>query len=65
MRYLFRTAGAVVLKVIYGYTMETTRPDPLVQMADSTVILIVRAFQPAARLVDMIPARESFIVIVR
>ena len=55
---LYRHGGGIILRVVYGYSIDTDKADPLVKMADTTVILIVRAFQPAGWLVDLIPMRE-------
>ncbi|TFA97527.1 O-methylsterigmatocystin oxidoreductase [Trichoderma ghanense] len=49
-------AGAVILKIIYGYTISPRGPDPLVVLIDRMMANFSRACVPFARLVDFIPA---------
>ncbi|KAI3326720.1 cytochrome P450 oxidoreductase OrdA-like protein [Xylariaceae sp. AK1471] len=49
-------AGAMILKMIYGYTIEPHRPDPLVQLADTALEQFSQSMVPGAWLVDIIPA---------
>ncbi|CAJ2510785.1 Uu.00g064100.m01.CDS01 [Anthostomella pinea] len=49
-------AGAIILKIAYGYTVETHREDPLVDTADRAIRQFSEAVVPGAWLVDSIPA---------
>ncbi|PTB63697.1 cytochrome P450 [Trichoderma citrinoviride] len=49
-------AGAVILKIVYGYTINPRGPDPLVILIDRMMANFSRACVPFARLVDFIPA---------
>ncbi|KAJ5915533.1 hypothetical protein N7466_011466 [Penicillium verhagenii] len=49
-------AGAIILKIAYGYTIEPHKLDPLVQMAGLALEHFAIAGTPGAWLVDMIPA---------
>ncbi|KAJ6007266.1 hypothetical protein N7540_011242 [Penicillium herquei] len=49
-------AGAVILKIAYGYTIEPHKLDPLVRMAGLALEHFAIAGTPGAWLVDMIPA---------
>jgi hypothetical protein len=53
-------AGAVILKMIYGYTIEPHKPDPLVELAATALDQFSASTVPGAWLVDVIPAREFF-----
>jgi hypothetical protein len=52
-------AGAIILKITYGYTIEPQQQDPLVELVDSALEQFAAATVPGAWLVDMIPARKS------
>lgn len=52
-------AGAVILKIAYGYTIEPHKRDPLVHMANVALDEFSKAGIPGAWLVDIIPARVS------
>lgn len=51
-----REAGAVILKIAYGYTIEPHKRDPLVQGANLALEHFSIAGTPGTWLVDMIPA---------
>lgn len=50
-----RGAGAVILKIAYGYTIESHKADPLVDLADEALVQFSLAGQPGAWLVDIFP----------
>ncbi|EGE82874.1 OrdA protein [Blastomyces dermatitidis ATCC 18188] len=53
----FKTsAGATVLKMAYGYTIEPHKPDPLVNLIDKMMMEFSLAAVPMAWAVDIIPA---------
>lgn len=45
----------MLLKMIYGYRMETARPDPLVEINDRLVEIFASVTLPGAWLVDIVP----------
>jgi hypothetical protein len=45
----------MILKIAYGYTIETRKRDPLVDLADKALEQFSRAAVPGAWLVDIIP----------
>lgn len=47
--------GSMLLKIIYGYRVETARPDPLVEINDRMVEIFASATLPGAWLVDIVP----------
>ncbi|PKS05414.1 hypothetical protein jhhlp_008790 [Lomentospora prolificans] len=49
------TAGATVLKMAYGYTVESGKPDALVTLIDKMMTEFSLAAVPGAWLVDLIP----------
>jgi hypothetical protein len=53
-----REAGAVILKIAYGYTIEPHKRDPLVHMANVALDEFSKAASPGTWLVDIIPACE-------
>jgi hypothetical protein len=53
---LFREAGAIILKIAYGYTVEAHNRDPLVHISNPALDQFSKAGTPGAWLVDMIPA---------
>ncbi|KAI1348904.1 cytochrome protein [Xylaria sp. FL0043] len=69
-RFLFRTlrepdsllkhirteAAAIILKIVYGYTVESHKPDPLVELVDTVMEQFSAATVPGAWLVDIFPA---------
>ncbi|KAI1421045.1 cytochrome P450 oxidoreductase OrdA-like protein [Xylaria sp. FL1777] len=48
-------AGAIILKMIYGYTIEAHKPDPLVELAATALDQFSASTVPGAWLVDVIP----------
>ncbi|KAI7776161.1 hypothetical protein LA080_005783 [Diaporthe eres] len=48
-------AGAIILKMAYGYTIEPHKRDPLVDVADAALLQFSAATVPGAWLVDTIP----------
>ncbi|KAI1825149.1 cytochrome P450 oxidoreductase OrdA-like protein [Xylaria intraflava] len=49
-------SAAVFLKMIYGYTVDSSKPDPLVALVTESTALFSDALVPGGWLVDMIPA---------
>lgn len=47
--------GSMLLKMIYGYRMETIRPDPLVEINDRLVEIFASTTLPGKWLVDIVP----------
>lgn len=54
-----RLAGAIILKISHGYTIEPAGPDPLVDLADEAVLQFSLSSAPGAWLVDVMPFRAS------
>ena len=54
----YREAGAIILKISHGYTIEPRNADPLVNIADEALLQFSLAVQPGAWLVDVLPFRE-------
>ena len=50
-----REAGAIILKITYGYTAESHKDDPLIDMAGDAMETFGRAAVPGAFLVDVFP----------
>ncbi|KAH8113547.1 cytochrome P450 [Phellopilus nigrolimitatus] len=48
-------AGAIILKISHGYTIEPREQDPLVNLADEALAQFSSAVQPGAWLVDVLP----------
>ncbi|KAK8103562.1 cytochrome P450 [Apiospora kogelbergensis] len=48
-------AGAIILKVAYGYEIEPHKEDPLVKLVDNAMDQFSKAMIPGAWMVDMIP----------
>jgi hypothetical protein len=56
---LFRTAGAIILKMAYGYqVIDGDSEDPMVEQVDRSVRGFVASVVPGSFLVDTIPARK-------
>ncbi|KAJ8126114.1 hypothetical protein O1611_g7525 [Lasiodiplodia mahajangana] len=49
-------AGAIILKMVYGYTVEPHKPDPLVQLVDEALEQFALSTVPGSWFVDIIPA---------
>lgn len=60
-----REAGAIILKVAYGYEIEAHKEDPLVTLADHAMDQFSKAMIPGAWLVDMVPIRKCRLAIAR
>jgi hypothetical protein len=56
VQHLRNEAGAIILKVTYGYTIEPHKGDPLVKLIEEGIMQVVLAAVPGAWLVDVIPA---------
>lgn len=52
-------AGAIPLKIAYGYTADSQGQDPLIHELEEAMKLAVIALQPAGWLVDSFPFREN------
>jgi hypothetical protein len=51
-----REAGAIILKIGYGYTIEPHDADPLVDLADRALAQFSAATVPGSWMVDTMPA---------
>ncbi|KAI1109937.1 cytochrome protein [Nemania sp. NC0429] len=51
-------AAAIILKMVYGYTVDPHKPDPLVGIVDAAMDRFSQAFLAGGRLVDIIPALQ-------
>ena len=51
-------AGAIILKISHGYTIEPKGADPLVDLADEALVQFSLAAAPGAWLVDVLPIRR-------
>lgn len=56
----FREAGAVILNIAYGYTIEPFHRDHLVHITNLALDHFAKAATPGTWMVDIIPARESY-----
>jgi hypothetical protein len=52
-----REAAAIILKIIYGYTIEPHERDPLVDLVDRAMDEFTAAMVPGVWLVDSLPFR--------
>lgn len=52
-------SGAIILKILYGYTTKKNGRDPLVDLANEAMAQFSLATQPGLWMVDIIPARKS------
>ncbi|THH01147.1 hypothetical protein EW145_g6967 [Phellinidium pouzarii] len=55
LKHIQTSAGAIIVRMAYGYTIEPTGRDPLVALADKGIAQISMAAQPGAFLVDILP----------
>ncbi|KAI0128219.1 putative cytochrome P450 oxidoreductase OrdA-like protein [Hypoxylon sp. NC0597] len=55
VNHIRKEAGAVILKIAYGYTAESHRDDPLIDMAGIAMDNFSRAAVPGAFVVDVLP----------
>ena len=53
-----RTAGAIILKFAYGYTIEPNGPDAFVDLASDAMEEFSYAMQSPKWLVDIVPIRK-------
>ncbi|TDL20089.1 cytochrome P450 [Rickenella mellea] len=53
--YIRKLAGAIILKISHGYTIDPTGNDPLVDLADDALLQFSLAATPGAWLVDLVP----------
>ncbi|TDL20083.1 cytochrome P450 [Rickenella mellea] len=53
--YVRKLAGAIILKISYGYTIDPNGNDPLVDLADDALSQLSLAATPGAWLVDLLP----------
>ncbi|KAM3537513.1 hypothetical protein ARSEF1564_009567 [Beauveria bassiana] len=51
-----KEAGAVILKIIYGYSAQTSQVDPLIDLVERTMDKLSRAIVPLSWTVDVVPA---------
>lgn len=51
--------GAVILKIVYGYSAESSKPDPLIRIIEATEHNFDIAAQPWTWLVDIIPFAQN------
>jgi hypothetical protein len=54
-------AGAIILNIAYGYTIEPHKTDPLVNIADNALEQFSAATVPGAWMVDLFPIRAYLI----
>ena len=59
-----RTAGAIIVALVYGYHIEPRGRDPLIALANEGIAQISYAAQPGAFLVDILPFCEWVFVLV-
>lgn len=57
IQHIRKEAGAIILKLTYGYTIEPYSDDPLVDLIEKAFGHLTLAVSPGAWLVDIIPAR--------
>jgi hypothetical protein len=57
-RFCYREAGAIILKMTYGYSIAPHTWDPLVDVADRVMMEFSKDAQPGRWLVDSVPARK-------
>ncbi|KAJ5113209.1 hypothetical protein N7456_001743 [Penicillium angulare] len=55
----YKKAGAIILKIVYGYTIEPHRPDPLVNLADQAMQGFSIAFSSTTWAVNFMPILGS------
>lgn len=54
----YREVGSVTLKIAYGYTAESHKNDPLIDMSTDVMAKFGRAAVPGTYLVDTFPFRR-------
>ncbi|KAG6043544.1 hypothetical protein E4U39_004391 [Claviceps sp. Clav50 group G5] len=55
MDHIKTQASAIILKIVYGYSIEPRQADPLVTIVERTMIIFSKTVLPFAWAVDMIP----------
>lgn len=53
-----RTAGAIILKIAYGYSVAPHGPDPLVDLGETALDIFSKVCASGAWLVDIFPFRK-------
>lgn len=61
LKHIRKEAGAIILKIAYGYTIEPHETDPLVELADNTLSRFSVAAHPGRWMVDILPFCEHFL----
>ena len=56
IQHIRKNVGAIILKIIYGYTIEPHKGDPLVNIIEEALVQFSLATVPGAWFVDIIPA---------
>lgn len=59
----YREAGAVILKIGYGYNAEPHEKDTLIDIAGDAMDKFAKAAVPGAFMVDLLPFRENHFVL--
>lgn len=54
-------AGTIILKIVYGYTVDPHKPDPLVQLIGEAMERFAVSVVAGSWFVDIIPACKSFL----
>ncbi|KAG5947889.1 hypothetical protein E4U59_006754 [Claviceps monticola] len=55
MKHIKTQASAIILKIVYGYSIEPHQADPLVTLIERTMIIFSKTVLPFAWAVDMVP----------
>lgn len=59
---MLRTAGAIILKISHGYTINASESDPFIDLANRVLDIFSRVLTPGASLVDVFPLSKSPII---
>lgn len=59
----YSEAGAIILKIGYGYTIEPRKADPLVDLADRALAQFSAATVPGSWMVDTMPACQLLLTV--
>ncbi|KAI1425062.1 cytochrome protein [Xylaria sp. FL1777] len=59
LKHIRTEASAIFLKIVYGYTVEPHKPDPLVQLVGTAMEQFSAATVPGSWMVDVIPALKN------
>jgi hypothetical protein len=57
--YFNRTAGAIIMRIAYGYEVKETK-DPFLATVDETLVQFSLSTAPGGFLVNLVPARAYF-----